>query len=63
MTKNQTAATIKITGIFRLFLLLAEGEGFEPSVGFPTQTFQVCALDRYANPPMLLCTNISRLRQ
>lgn len=28
-----------------------EGERFELSVGCPTQTFQVCALDRYANPP------------
>lgn len=29
-----------------------EGERFELSVGCPTQTFQVCALDRYANPPI-----------
>src|SRR3989344_3284603 len=32
--------------------LSAEGERFELSVGCPPQTFQVCALDRYANPPI-----------
>src|SRR3989338_1120745 len=32
-------------------LTKTEGERFELSVGCPTQTFQVCALDRYANPP------------
>ncbi len=31
--------------------MLAEDEGFEPSVGFPTHAFQACALGRYANPP------------
>ena len=34
--------------------LLAEDEGFEPSVGHPTHAFQACALGRYANPPVLL---------
>ena len=33
---------------------MAEDEGFEPSVGFPTHAFQACALGRYANPPLLL---------
>ena len=32
-------------------LYFAEGKRFELLVGCPTQTFQVCALDRYANPP------------
>ena len=31
---------------------MAEDEGFEPSVGFPTHAFQACALGRYANPPV-----------
>ena len=34
--------------------LVAEDEGFEPSVGCPTHAFQACALGRYANPPLLL---------
>jgi hypothetical protein len=34
--------------------MLAEDEGFEPSVGCPTHAFQACALGRYANPPLLL---------
>ena len=34
--------------------MLAEDEGFEPSVGCPTHAFQACALGRYANPPVLL---------
>lgn len=32
-------------------VIVAEDEGFEPSVGFPTHAFQACALGRYANPP------------
>ncbi|MFM1760115.1 MAG: hypothetical protein RLY75_1386, partial [Pseudomonadota bacterium] len=38
---------------YRLTDVLAEDEGFEPSVGFPTHAFQACALGRYANPPEL----------
>ncbi len=34
--------------------VLAEDEGFEPSVGHPTHAFQACALGRYANPPVFL---------
>jgi hypothetical protein len=30
---------------------LAEGEGFEPPVGFPTTVFKTVALDRSAIPP------------
>lgn len=37
----------------RYFFLRAEAERFELSVGCPTQTFQVCALDRYATPPCI----------
>ena len=33
-------------------IIFAEAERFELSVGCPTQTFQVCALDRYATPPI-----------
>ena len=33
---------------------IAEDEGFEPSVGFPTHAFQACALGHYANPPIAL---------
>ena len=29
----------------------AEGEGFEPPVGFPTHVFKTCALSRSAIPP------------
>jgi hypothetical protein len=29
----------------------AEGEGFEPPVGFPTTVFKTAALNRSANPP------------
>ena len=36
------------------YCVLAEDEGFEPSVGCPTHAFQACALGRYANPPLLL---------
>jgi hypothetical protein len=32
-------------------LMMAEDEGFEPSIGFPIHAFQACALGRYANPP------------
>ena len=32
--------------------VLAEDEGFEPSIGFPIHAFQACALGRYANPPV-----------
>ena len=39
---------------YRNALILAEDEGFEPSVGHPTHAFQACALGRYANPPLLL---------
>ncbi|MFM1796938.1 MAG: hypothetical protein RL733_719, partial [Actinomycetota bacterium] len=35
------------------YYLLAEDEGFEPSIGFPIHAFQACALGRYANPPAL----------
>ena len=38
----------------RITQVLAEDEGFEPSVGCPTHAFQACALGRYANPPVLL---------
>ncbi len=31
--------------------MLAEDEGFEPSIGCPIHAFQACALGRYANPP------------
>jgi hypothetical protein len=31
--------------------VMAEDEGFEPSIGFPIHAFQACALGRYANPP------------
>lgn len=31
-----------------------EDEGFEPSVVCPARAFQECALDRYANPILLL---------
>src|SRR3989344_4520254 len=34
--------------------IVAEGERFELSVGFPTHAFQACALDHYANPPSSL---------
>ena len=34
-------------------MLVAEDEGFEPSIGFPIHAFQACALGRYANPPAL----------
>ena len=32
-------------------LMMAEVEGFEPSIGFPIHAFQACALGRYAKPP------------
>ena len=31
--------------------VLAEDEGFEPSIGCPIHAFQACARGRYANPP------------
>lgn len=31
--------------------LITEREGFEPSLSFPKQTFQVCALNRSATSP------------
>ena len=47
---------MKVFGIFEIerISILAEDEGFEPSVGCPTHAFQACALGRYANPPVLL---------
>ena len=36
---------------FGITQILAEDEGFEPSIGFPIHAFQACALGRYANPP------------
>ena len=36
---------------YRLTDVLAEDEGFEPSIGCPIHAFQACALGRYANPP------------
>jgi hypothetical protein len=39
---------------------MAEDEGFEPSVGFPTHAFQACALGRYANPPAFLQQLLAR---
>ena len=30
---------------------MEEGEGFEPSVGFPTQHFQCCTIGLSVNPP------------
>ena len=30
---------------------MAEREGFEPSVGFPTHAFQACAIDHSATSP------------
>ena len=31
--------------------MMAEGEGFEPSVGFPTHAFQACTLSHSVTSP------------
>ena len=40
-------------------MLIAEDEGFEPSIGFPIHAFQACALGRYANPPELASQKVA----
>ncbi len=44
-------ATKYVKGRLTRLKILAEDEGFEPSIGFPIHAFQACALGRYANPP------------
>ena len=43
------SSTNRVSGV--ALSVLAEDEGFEPSIGFPIHAFQACALGRYANPP------------
>ena len=54
ISPSELSTTNLIAQLLNYSLVMAEDEGFEPSVGCPTHAFQACALGRYANPPVLL---------